>query len=87
MHTLTTTQIRTDPDPDPGIDPDLYPYNQTIFEMGFMEQIGIPFTQSSTVYIDQPIGNPIKLASQIHNKWRPQVPKQELEEPLIEIVL
>ena len=69
------------------IDPDLYPYNQPIFEMGFMEQIGIPFTQSSTVYIDQPIGNPIKLASQIHNKWRPQVPKQELEEPLIEIVL
>ena len=71
------------------IDPNLYPnYNQTEFENAFMTQIGLPFTQSNTFYSYQPIGNPIKLAFQIHNKWRPQVKKEMvMEEPLIEILL
>ena len=65
------------------IDPYHYPnYNQTEFENAFMVQIGIPFTQSNKVYSDQPMGNPIQLALQIHAKWRPKV-----EEPVIEIIV
>ena len=75
-------------------DPYHFPiYNQTRFEEAFMAQVGIPFTMSQKSYAEKPLGDPIELALQTYNAWRPKVDilnlfsiTEELENPKIEIV-